>query len=78
MVLPQEPAILSPEQVLTAYATIRGFMATGGRPDQVSTSLINAVEQWLFLCGILPVLDPALASSINIMLILQNKVFLIL
>jgi hypothetical protein len=41
MVLPQEPAILSPEQVLTAYATIRGFMATGGRPDQVRARLIR-------------------------------------
>jgi hypothetical protein len=35
MVLAQEPAALSPEEVLTSYATIRGFMATGGRPDQV-------------------------------------------
>ena len=34
MVLPQEPAILGHEQVLTAYATMRGYMATGGRPDQ--------------------------------------------
>jgi hypothetical protein len=35
MVLAQEPVALSPEEVLTSYATIRGFMATGGRPDQV-------------------------------------------
>ena len=34
MVLPQEPAVLGVEQVLTAYATIRGYMAIGGRPDQ--------------------------------------------
>jgi len=34
VVLPQEPAILGHEQVLTAYATMRGYMATGGRPDQ--------------------------------------------
>ncbi len=36
MVLPQEPSVLTAEEVLTAYATIRGFMATGGRPDQVT------------------------------------------
>jgi len=34
MVLPPEPAILSVEQLLIAAATIRGFMAIGGRPDQ--------------------------------------------
>ena len=34
MVLPQEPEILSVEEVLTALAMIRGFMAVGGRADQ--------------------------------------------
>ena len=34
MVLPPEPEILSGEEVLTAYAMIRGFMAVGGRADQ--------------------------------------------
>jgi hypothetical protein len=41
MVLAQEPAALSPEEVLTSYATIRGFMATGGRPDQVQWHSID-------------------------------------
>lgn len=34
LVLPQEPQILGVEQVLTAYAILRGFMAIGGRTDQ--------------------------------------------
>ena len=34
MVLPPEPTVLGVEQVLIAAATIRGFMAIGGRPDQ--------------------------------------------
>ena len=47
MVLPQEPATLTPEQVLTAYATIRGFMATGGRPDQVIIQSSKAICKYL-------------------------------
>jgi len=34
LVLPQEPEVLGVEQVLTAYAVLRGFMAIGGRVDQ--------------------------------------------
>jgi len=34
LVLPQEPEVLGVEQLLTAYAILRGFMAIGGRVDQ--------------------------------------------
>jgi len=34
LVLPQEPEILTSEQVMTAYAIMRGYMAVGGRADQ--------------------------------------------
>ena len=34
LVLPR-PGPLTPEQLLTAYGTLKGFMTTGGRPDQV-------------------------------------------
>lgn len=57
MVLPPEPTILSVEQLLIAAATIRGFMAIGGRPDQsraariilkdfVSVGLIKITEEY--------------------------------
>ena len=38
LVLPRENGAhtkLTSEQLLTAYGTLRGFMTTGGRPDQV-------------------------------------------
>merc|ERR1719186_1144112 len=34
LVLPKHPSILSSEQVLTAYAVLRGFMTAGGCPDK--------------------------------------------
>jgi len=40
LVLPKEPDILSSEQVLTAYGTLRGFMTAGGCPDQARAARI--------------------------------------
>ena len=40
MVLPSEPEILGVEAVLTAYATLRGYMAIGGRPDMSRSARI--------------------------------------
>ena len=58
MVLPQEPEVLSVEEVLTALAMIRGFMAVGGRADQsraarvilkdyVSVSKLSLISSYL-------------------------------
>merc|ERR1711874_555556 len=40
LVLPKEPVVLSSEQVLTAYGTLRGFMTAGGCPDQARAARI--------------------------------------
>jgi len=44
IVLPQEPEVLNVEQVLTAHATMRGYMAIGGRPDQSRSARIILKE----------------------------------
>ena len=43
LVLPREDGVhaqLSSELLLIAHGTLRGFMTSGGRPDQVSFTLI--------------------------------------
>jgi len=60
LVLPQEPEILGVEQVLTAYAILRGFMAIGGRTDQSRSARImlkDFVAGKLLYCKAPPVIE---------------------
>ena len=56
LVLPREDGVhakLSSEQLLIAYGTLRGFMTSGGRPDQSRAArliLIDYVSGKLLFC----------------------------